>query len=120
MELDVHHERSGVHDILSPRGEVDIATHSVLHFRIVDLLAAGRRHIVVDLGETTFIDSMALGTLIKATRTAAAAGGSLVVICNDPRIVKLFTVTRIADFLTRFDSRESWAAATEPHDPEAN
>lgn len=114
VELD--HEVSGRYDIVTPRGELDIATHSILHLRIVDLLGAGRHHLVVDLGGTTFIDSMALGTLIRATKSAAAAGGSLAIICNDPRVVKIFTVTRLADFLTRFDTRESWMASTVAHD----
>ena len=120
MELDLTHEVVGRYDVLIPRGDLDIATHSVLHFRIVELLGAGRHHLVVDLGETTFIDSMALGTLIKATKSATVVGGTFAIICDDPRIVRMFTVTRLADFLTRFDTREMWAAATGPHDADAD
>jgi anti-sigma B factor antagonist len=43
-----------------PRGEVDLASVALVAERLDDVRAAGATYVVLDLGETTFIDSSAL------------------------------------------------------------
>jgi anti-sigma B factor antagonist len=111
VEFELHQEAAGLHDILTPRGELDIATHTTLREHMVELLSRGRNNLVIDLSETSFIDSTALGSLIGARKNALARGGTFAVICNDPRIVKLLDITRLSEVLTRFDTREAWRAS---------
>jgi anti-sigma B factor antagonist len=115
MEFELHQEATELHDILTPRGELDIATHTNLREQMVDLLSNGRNNLVVDLSETTFIDSTALGSLIGARKNALAGGGTFAVICSDPRIVRLLDLTRLSEVLTRFETREAWSASLAPH-----
>ncbi|MCZ4500658.1 MAG: anti-sigma factor antagonist [Marmoricola sp.] len=108
MELGLIHQVEGAYDVLTPQGEVDIATYPVLRDALVGLLGSGRHELLVDLSETTFIDSTALGTLISARAKAIAAGGSFTLVYADPRTVKLFEITRLSEVFTRFESRATW------------
>lgn len=81
--------------VVAPHGEMDLATHTQLLRAIEDVLDAGRVDIVVDLSHTTFLDSTALGTLISARRSALAHEGSFVILCSNPRLLRLFEVTSL-------------------------
>jgi anti-sigma B factor antagonist len=111
VQFDLRRETKGIHEILIPRGELDIATHTKLREQFDELFDSGRNDLVVDLDETTFLDSTALGALIAARKAAIAGGGSFVLICDNPRIVKLLDITRLSEVFTRFESREAWAAS---------
>ncbi|MBN1201622.1 MAG: STAS domain-containing protein [Anaerolineae bacterium] len=64
------------------------------------------RHIVVDLSQTTFIDSIALATLISGLKTARKRGGNLV-IANPAEAVKvIFELTAMDRALTVTSSVE--------------
>jgi anti-sigma B factor antagonist len=121
-EFEVKHEVEGRYDILVPHGELDIATHIVLREQSAQLLEDGRIHQVVDLTETTFIDSTALGSMIDIRARALDADGSFAVIVRDPRIVKLFELTRLTDILAVCATRDTWRAAAgmakDPHSTE--
>jgi anti-sigma B factor antagonist len=56
-------------------------------------IAAGAERVIVDLTETTFIDSSSLGALIAANRRLKSRGGRLVVACATDAIVKTFRIT---------------------------
>ena len=49
--------------------------------------------VVVDLAEATFVDSTALGSLVRAHRQLAERGCELLLAVREPQIRKLFEVT---------------------------
>ena len=55
---------------------------------------------IVDLTETTFIDSSSLGVLIGAHRRLLRLQGRLVVVCNNDAIVKTFRITGLDGVFT--------------------
>ena len=55
------------------------------------------RALQVDVGELNFIDSYALGALVSARNTAAAAGVALTLINPSPPVRKALQVTGLAD-----------------------
>ena len=63
------------------RGEPDIATAPRLAAAAESLLSQQPQSLVVDLTDTTFLDSSGARTLVAAARRAAAAGVSLEVVC---------------------------------------
>lgn len=81
--------------VVVPRGELDLMTHQELARAITRVLEEGRVHIVVDLSDTTFMDSTSLGTLIGARRRTHALGGSFALRCREPRLLRLFEVTSL-------------------------
>jgi len=79
--------------VVSVTGEVDLFTAPEFKQRLMAPIAAGVDHVIVDLMETTFIDSSSLGVLIGAHRRLKARGGGLIVACDAESIVKTFRIT---------------------------
>jgi anti-sigma B factor antagonist len=114
VELEIDHSTEGDFDVLSPRGELDLATYTQLRDRVNELLASGRTNLVVDLSETGFLDSTALGALIGGRRRAYAAGGSFAVVCDNPQLLKLFKVTKLDLVFAVSPSLDEWRASAGP------
>ena len=63
--------------VLAVRGEIDLFTAPELKQVLAEAIEAGRTRIIVDLTETTFLDSTALGVLIGAVKRLRSRHGSL-------------------------------------------
>jgi anti-sigma B factor antagonist len=61
---------------------------------------AGATYVIVDLTDTTFIDSSSLGVLIGAHRRLLRLQGRLVVVCNNDAIAKTFRITGLDGVFT--------------------
>jgi anti-sigma B factor antagonist len=79
--------------VVAVTGEVDLFTAPEFKQRVMAPIAAGVDRVIVDLTETTFIDSSSLGALIGAHRRLQQRGGRLVVACDSDAIVKTFRIT---------------------------
>jgi anti-sigma B factor antagonist len=79
--------------VIAVRGEIDLFTAPEFKQRVMAPVAAGTARVIVDLMETTFIDSSSLGVLIGAHRRLKARGGRLVVACTADPVAKTFKVT---------------------------
>ena len=95
--------------VLSVSGEIDVTTSPRLREKILELLEPRGRRLVIDLEATEFLDSTALGILVGASKRLRAAGGSLKVVCSQPRILRTFKVTNLEKV---FSVRTSLDAAT--------
>jgi anti-sigma B factor antagonist len=60
---------------------------------------------VVDLSDTTFIDSMTLGVLLGAVKRLRPRGGQLRVVCSDPNIRKIFEITLLDRVFSLYATR---------------
>jgi anti-sigma B factor antagonist len=63
--------------------------------------------VIVDLTETTFVDSSSLGVLIGAHRRLKSRGGRLVVACSSDAIVKTFRITGLDGVFKLVDSLDA-------------
>jgi anti-anti-sigma factor len=80
---------------LAVEGELDIATVGQFRRSVSTLLGTGCRHLEVDLGGTTFLDSSGLGALIWASHRIHAAGGEMTVVNPAPRVAKTMQITGV-------------------------
>jgi anti-sigma B factor antagonist len=60
-----------------------------LKWTLIDSLNAGHSQLVVDLSETTFMDSTALGVLIGVNRNLDA-GARLAIVCTRSNVLMIF------------------------------
>lgn len=74
-------------------GEVDLYTAPELRDRLVAAIDAGARRLVVDMTETTFIDSTTLGVLIGAVKRLRPVDGEVLLVAPDRNIRKVFEIT---------------------------
>jgi anti-sigma B factor antagonist len=81
--------------VLAVSGEIDIATAPSLREKLHSLLADGSPKLIIDLDEVTFLDSTALGVLVGVLKRARTEGGELRIVCNQPRVRKVFEITRL-------------------------
>ncbi len=79
--------------VISLAGEVDLYTAPDFKQQLLDVIGNGAREVVVDLTDTTFIDSTTLGVLVGGVKRLRPAGGSLALVCTDENITKIFEIT---------------------------
>jgi len=90
--------------VLAACGEIDIDTVDLLRSAAADALQAGTRNLLVDLNKVSYIDSAGLGVLVGTYKRVTAAAGSFQVRCNEPRVLRLFSITGLTDVLDIDDS----------------
>jgi anti-sigma B factor antagonist len=95
--------------VVAVRGEIDLFTAPEFKQRVAAPIDAGRTHVIVDLTETTFIDSSSLGVLIGAHRRLRRHGGRLVIVCTSDAIAKTFRITGLDSVFTIVGSLEEAA-----------
>jgi anti-sigma B factor antagonist len=94
LGLEVDDSRSP-YTVLAVKGDVDVYTAPRLREKLVELVSAGARLIVVDLGGVEFIDSTGLGVLVGGLKRARSHDGDLGLVCTTPRILKVLELTRL-------------------------
>lgn len=79
--------------LLSLEGQVDLHTAPELRDQLVSAIEDGAVNVVVDLSDTTFIDSTTLGVLVGGVKRLRPNGGQLSIVCSDRNITKIFEIT---------------------------
>lgn len=97
--------------VISLGGEIDLYTAPEFKERMVELIEAGKRNIVVDLSEATFIDSTTLGVLVGGVKRLRPSGGGLALVCTDQNISKIFEITGLDRVFSIQASREDALAS---------
>jgi anti-sigma B factor antagonist len=97
--------------VISLGGEIDLYTAPEFKERMVELIEAGKKNIVVDLSEATFIDSTTLGVLVGGVKRLRPSGGGLALVCTDQNISKIFEITGLDRVFSIQDSREDALAS---------
>jgi anti-anti-sigma factor len=93
--------------ILVARGELDGASSREIRKRVEDALAAGKRCVVVDLSEASYMESAAVTALVDGNARVARFGAALkIVIPTDSNVRRIFSVARLDTVLHLYDTRE--------------
>jgi anti-sigma B factor antagonist len=79
--------------VIDIAGEVDLYSAPELKSHVLDAIDAGKTRLLVDLTNTTFIDSTTLGVLVGARKRLRERDGTLTVVCPDPDKLGLFEMT---------------------------
>ncbi len=93
--------------IVSVGGEIDVYTAPKLRDKITELVAAGTFDIVIDMEAVEFLDSTGLGVLVGGLKKVRAHDGSLHLICNQDRLLKIFRITGLAKVFTIHESADA-------------
>jgi anti-sigma B factor antagonist len=104
MELGLVEREQDGWAVLTVSGEIDIATAPSLRERLHGLLADDKHQLVVDLDDVGFLDSTALGVLVGVLKRARSEGGEVRIVCTQPRVRKVFEITRLDSAFDLFDS----------------
>jgi anti-sigma B factor antagonist len=92
--------------VVAVAGEIDLFTAPELKAMLSEAVEAGRTRIVVDLTETSFLDSTALGVLIGVVKRLRSRDGVLTIVNTDPNIAKTFEITGLDQIFTIRPTRD--------------
>jgi anti-sigma B factor antagonist len=93
--------------VVTPQGRLNMVSARRLKGVLSELVESGTHRIVVDLGETTFLDSSGLGALIGGLKSARQAGGDLRIARVSPSVMTVFELTNLDRVLRARDSVDS-------------
>ena len=96
MDLSLSTRVQGDRTVIDVAGEVDVYTAPKLRETLIELVAQGSYHLVVNMEEVEFLDSTGLGVLVGGLKRVRAHDGSLRLVCTQERILKIFRVTGLA------------------------
>ena len=89
------HEARGV-TVLALQGQITMGEGDIaLRETVSDLLEAGTRNIIIDLGKVTFIDSFGIGQLIGCFVTVTNQGGLLKLCDLSSRMSSILQITKL-------------------------
>ena len=90
---------SGSVTVIAVAGELDLAGAPALQECLWEAAARGAETVVIDFGSLTYIDSAGLGVLVSAHKRLESTGGSLVISQPNERVMRIFTVSGLCNFL---------------------
>jgi anti-sigma B factor antagonist len=96
--------------VVSVTGETDMHSSPELERQLREVLELGGRSVLVDLVAVGFIDSTALGLLLRYKHRFRSRGGDLVIVSDDRRILRTFEITGL-DRVFRIEARLGEAVA---------
>jgi anti-sigma B factor antagonist len=102
--------------VLAVRGEADLHSAPRLRDAIATAIEDGAQELVLDLSETTFVDSMALGVLLGTMKRLRARGGHLRLVVPSAEIRRIFEITQLDRVLLLYDTREEAVGAAAASD----
>jgi anti-anti-sigma factor len=88
--------------VVSPRGEIDLATIDDVGAQIER--AHDARHVYLDLREVTFIDSAGVRLIVESARDLAARGAELVLIRGTAAVQRVFDLVGLDGHVRMLDA----------------
>jgi anti-sigma B factor antagonist len=113
VDLSLSTRTEGDSTVVEVGGEIDVYTAPRLREQLVDLVADGKYHLIVDMERVDFLDSTGLGVLVGGLKRVRAHDGSLRLVCTQERILKIFRITGLTKVFPISDSVAEAVAATD-------
>lgn len=93
LDFRVSSSRLGKTAVVAICGELDLHTAERVAGKLHDVIADDGSFVVVDLLETSLVDSTGIGVLASAARLVKSNGGTFVLAADDQRFLRTLTVT---------------------------
>lgn len=97
--------------VVAASGELDVWSSDSFDAELESVLARGATTVVVDLQAVPLIDSTILGVLMRRAKQLRRRQGTLVLVSNDPRTLRVIEITGLAHL---FRMERSLAEAVRP------
>ena len=97
--------------VLVPVGILDGTKAEEIRAQVTSALANGAKTLLMDLKETTFVDSSGLGTLVSVLKMVRSQGCEMYVCSINPQVKMLFELTSMDRVFEIFEDREAFEAS---------
>jgi anti-sigma B factor antagonist len=79
--------------------------------KVKAVLADGKRHVLINLAQVSYMDSAGLGELVQAYSTVSKSGGALKLVSPTKRLKDLLVITKLATVFDSFDDETAAVAS---------
>lgn len=93
MIFEIRHQGDAA--IVAMHGDIVASVIPELRPQLRQLVSGGQRHIVIDMAETTLVDSTGVGLLLAAFNSLGKVDGKLSVVNASSEILDLFRTLRL-------------------------
>ncbi|MGC1307704.1 MAG: STAS domain-containing protein [Phormidesmis sp.] len=97
--------------VLTPAGILDGTKAKEIRAQVDSALDGGTKTLLMDLKDTTFVDSSGLGTLVSVLKKVRLNNGDMSVCSINPQVKMLFELTSMDRVFTIYENREAFEAA---------
>jgi len=80
-------------------GEIDAYTAPQFREQMTEAEAQGPKGVIVDLRKVRYLDSTGLGVMMGGAKRARERGGSLALICTNEHVLRILSISGLADLL---------------------
>jgi anti-sigma B factor antagonist len=98
--------------VLQPTGRLNMVAAPAFKNLVEETVASGQSHIIIDLGQVTFIDSSGLGALIAGLKATRQVGGDLRIAAVPEQVLTVLRLTNLDRVLhahpTVADASDGW------------
>ncbi len=105
--MELRQKANGSYTEVLASGRLNMVSAPNLRAYIDEVVASGVNRIVVNLADTTFMDSSGLGALIGCLKAARQAGGDLRIAAVQPQVKMVLELTSMDRVLTSYVSGEA-------------
>ena len=88
--------------VLNVKGRIDMSNHTALN-KQVQAIFAETPNVILNLEETEFLDSSAIGTLVALSKQAHDAGGELKLAALSPTVLQILSLLRLDKFFDIYE-----------------
>jgi anti-sigma B factor antagonist len=93
--------------VVEVSGEIDVYTAPKLREALQGLVDGGSYRLIIDMDGVEFLDSTGLGVLVGGMKRVRAHDGSIDIVCNQGRILRIFKITGLSNVFSIHDSVEA-------------
>jgi anti-anti-sigma factor len=97
--LEIHRSHSDGRHVVEPHGDIDLSSARELGMVLREEVEERPKELVVDLSETTHLDSSGISVLLNAQRRLTRAGASFAVVAPAGAPRRVLELTGVADTL---------------------
>lgn len=93
MDINIETSDLGGIKLVTVHGDIDVYSSPKVKDALYEIIDAAAYKIVINLEDIRYIDSTGLGVLIGALKKVKGSEGNITVVCSNPQIKKVFTIT---------------------------
>jgi len=108
MSLQLTERTVGDVVIIDVSGKITLSDggDAMLKDKVRSLVHQGRKKMILNLGEVSYVDSAGLGELVQAYATVSKSGGALKLLKTTKRIKDLLSITKLLTVFETYDSED--------------
>ena len=111
-QLTINQRQAGDVTILDLSGKITIGEGSVqLREAVKDLLTNGKKKILLNLGDVSYVDSSGIGELVSSYTTTSNQGGHLKLLSLGKKIKDLLMITTLLTVFQTYDDEQEAIAS---------